>query len=146
LSIEDKYDEVRELVIMGKQRGYLLYDEVDDLLPEGVCSSDELDSVFSLLGSAGIEVIDTEQEFQDEGERDDRMDEKNGDDGNFNFGSLALDKTNDPARLYLREMGTVPLLSRESEVEIAKRIRIVRISCLPVMNPPGKGFLIKCFM
>jgi RNA polymerase primary sigma factor len=122
LSIEDKYDEVRELIILGKQRGYLLYDEVDDLLPEGICSSDELDSVFSLLGSAGIEVIDTEQEFQDEWKRDDKRDENNGEDGNFDFRSLALDKTDDPARLYFREMATVPLLSREDEVEIAKRI------------------------
>jgi hypothetical protein len=56
LSIEDKNDEVRELIIMGKERGFLLYDEVNDLLSEGVCSSDELDSVFSLFGSAGIEV------------------------------------------------------------------------------------------
>jgi RNA polymerase primary sigma factor len=122
LSIEDKYDEVRELIIMGKERGYLLYDEVDDLLPEGVCSSDELDSVFSLLDSAGIEVIDTAQEFQDEGKRDDKRDESNGEDGNFDFGSLAPDKTDDPARLYFREMTAIPLLSREDEVEIAKRI------------------------
>ena len=69
MSIEDKYDEVRELIVMGKERGYLLYDEVDDLLPEGICYSDELDSVFRLFGSAGIDVIDTEQEFQDEGKR-----------------------------------------------------------------------------
>ena len=60
MSIEDKCNEVRELIIMGKERGYFLYDEVNDLLPEGICSSDELDSVFSLLGSAGIEMIDTQ--------------------------------------------------------------------------------------
>ena len=122
MSIENKYDEVRELIIMGKERGYLLYDEVNDLLPEGICSSDELDSVFSLLGSAGIEMIDTEQKFQDEGEIDDKKDESNGDDRNFSFYPLTLDKTNDPARLYLREMGAVPLLSREGEIDIAKRI------------------------
>jgi RNA polymerase primary sigma factor len=122
LSIEDKYDEVRELIIMGKEKGYLLYDEVNDLLPEGIYSSDELDSVFSLLGSAGIAVIDTEQEFQDEGNRDDRRNQNYGDYGNFDFDSLASDRTNDPARLYLRQMGAVPLLSREGEIEIAKRI------------------------
>ena len=93
MSIEDRYDEVRELIIMGKERGYLLYDEINDSLPEGICSSDELDSIFSLFGSAGIEVIDTEQEFQDEGTRDDERDENNGKDGNFDFGSLTLDKT-----------------------------------------------------
>jgi RNA polymerase primary sigma factor len=117
LSIEEKYEEVKELILMGKERGYLLYDEVNDLLPEGICSSDELDSIFSLFGSAGIEVIDSEQKFQDDAKKD----EKRGD-GDFDFGSIALDKTNDPVRMYLREMGTVPLLSREGEVEIAKRI------------------------
>jgi len=117
LSIEEKYEEVRELILMGKERGYLLYDEVNDLLPEGICSSDELDSIFSLFGSAGIEVIDSEQKFQDDAKKA----EKRGD-GDFDFGSIALDKTNDPVRMYLREMGTVPLLSREGEVEIAKRI------------------------
>ena len=100
MSIEDKYDEVRELIIMGKERGYLLYDEVNDLLPKGICSSDELDSVFSLFGSAGIEVIDTEQEFQDEGKRDDKGDENNRDDGNFDFGSLTLDKTSEIRRVF----------------------------------------------
>jgi len=122
LSIEEKYDEVKELILMGKERGYLLYDEVNDLLPEGICSSDELDSIFSLFGSAGIEVIDTEQKFQDDGKRDDKRDEVAGEEGEFDFGALNLDKTNDPVRLYLREMGTVPLLSREGEVEIAKRV------------------------
>ena len=75
MSIEEKYDEVKELILMGKERGYLLYDEVNDLLPEGICSSDELDSIFSLFGSAGIEVIDTEQKFQDDGKRDEKREE-----------------------------------------------------------------------
>jgi RNA polymerase primary sigma factor len=122
LSIEEKYDEVKELILMGKERGYLLYDEVNDLLPEGICSSDELDSIFSLFGSAGIEVIDTEQKFQDDGKREDKREEGAGEESEFDFGALNLDKTNDPVRLYLREMGTVPLLSREGEVEIAKRV------------------------
>jgi RNA polymerase primary sigma factor len=122
LSIEEKYDEVKELILMGKERGYLLYDEVNDLLPEGVCSSDELDSIFSLFGSAGIEVIDTEQKFQDESKRDDKRGDSAGDDNEFDINAINLDKTNDPVRLYLREMGTVPLLSREGEVEIAKRV------------------------
>jgi RNA polymerase primary sigma factor len=122
LSIEEKYDEVKELILMGKERGYLLYDEVNDLLPEGICTSDELDSIFSLFGSAGIEVIDTEQKFQDDSKRDDKKEEDSGEEGEFDFAALNLDKTNDPVRLYLREMGTVPLLSREGEVEIAKRV------------------------
>jgi RNA polymerase primary sigma factor len=122
LSIEEKYDEVKELILMGKERGYLLYDEVNDLLPEGICSSDELDSIFSLFGSAGIEVIDTEQKFQDSGKRRDKRSDSSSDDNEFDINAINLDKTNDPVRLYLREMGTVPLLSREGEVEIAKRV------------------------
>ena len=122
MSIEEKYEEVKELILIGKERGYLLYDEVNDLLPEGICSSDELDSIFSLFGSAGIEVIDSEQKFQDEGKKDDKRGDEGGEDGEFEFGAITLDKTNDPVRMYLREMGTVPLLSREGEVEIAKRI------------------------
>ena len=120
MSIEDKYDEVRELIIIGKERGYLLYDEIYDLLPEDICSPEELDSIFSLFGSVGIEVIDTEQEFSDEWKRDDKKDghkEKGGDSGSF-----PLDKTNNPLRLYFREMASVPLLNREGEIEIAKRI------------------------
>ena len=130
MSIEDKYDEVKELIHMGKERGYLLYDEVNDVLPEGVCSSDELDSIFSLFGTAGIEVVDAEQKYF-EGEKRAPKEEDTAYESEFNFSSLAnLDKTNDPVRIYLREMGSVPLLNRESEVEVAKRIehgqRVIR--------------------
>jgi RNA polymerase primary sigma factor len=114
LSIEEKYDEVRQLITMGKEKGYLLYEEVNDMLPSEISSSDELDDIFSMFGSMGIEVVDSEQKFreQKEGEEGAELDLTPG----------ALDKTNDPVRMYLREMGTVPLLTREGEVEIAKRI------------------------
>jgi RNA polymerase primary sigma factor len=120
LSVEDKYDEVRELVFVGKERGYLLYDEIYNLLPEGICPSDEMDDIFSLFDSAGIDVIDAEQEFMGEWKRDGKKDAYKGRDENSDF--LALDKTNNPARLYFREMASVPLLNREGEIEIAKRI------------------------
>ena len=131
MSIEDKYDEVKELILIGKERGYLLYDEVNDVLPEGVCSSEELDSIFSLFGAAGIEVIDTEQKFFERETREAKEEEDAAADGEFSFTAINnLDKTNDPVRIYLREMGAVPLLNREGEVELAKRIehgrRIIR--------------------
>jgi RNA polymerase primary sigma factor len=114
LSIEEKYDEVRQLITMGKEKGYLLYEEVNDMLPSEISSSDELDDIFSMFGSMGIEVVDSEQKYREkaEGEEGAELDLTPG----------ALDKTNDPVRMYLREMGTVPLLTREGEVEIAKRI------------------------
>src|SRR5512132_3452197 len=114
LSIEEKYDEVRQLITMGKEKGYLLYEEVNDMLPSEISSSDDLDDIFSMFGSMGIEVVDSEQRIREpkEGEEGQELDLTPG----------ALDKTNDPVRMYLREMGTVPLLTREGEVEIAKRI------------------------
>jgi len=114
LSIEEKYDEVRQLITLGKEKGYLLYEEVNDMLPSELSSSDELDDIFSMFGSMGIEVVDSEQKYREkaEGEEGAELDLTPG----------ALDKTNDPVRMYLREMGTVPLLTREGEVEIAKRI------------------------
>src|SRR5581483_11965906 len=61
LSIEERYDEVRQLISLGKEKGYLLYDEVNELLPSEITSSDELDDLFNTFGSAGIEVIDSDQ-------------------------------------------------------------------------------------
>ncbi len=123
LSIEDKYDGVKELIAMGKEKGYLLYDEVSEALPDEVASPEDFDTIFDLIGEAGIEVIDSDQQFSgvqklgaskaadsDNGEQESEFIPEN------------LEKTNDPVRMYLREMGTVPLLTREGEVEIAKRI------------------------
>ena len=114
LTIEEKYDEVRQLITMGKEKGYLLYEEVNDLLPSDIGSSDELDDIFSMFGSMGIEVVDSEQKFREKSEEEGGVE--------LDLTPGTLDKTNDPVRMYLREMGTVPLLTREGEVEIAKRI------------------------
>jgi RNA polymerase primary sigma factor len=116
LSIEEKYDEIRQLISIGKEKGYLLYDEVNELLRSDITSSDELDDLFNTFGSAGIEVVDSEQKY-----REDKQLEP-GDDLELDLTPGVLDKTNDPVRMYLREMGTVPLLTREGEVEIARRI------------------------
>jgi RNA polymerase primary sigma factor len=122
LSIEDTHDAVRELIIMGKQRGYLLYDEINDSLPEGTCSADELDNIFSLFGSAGIEVIDPEQEFQEDGIKDAKRDENDADGEGSNFSTPSPEKTANLERHYFREMANYSLLSRQGEIEIAKRI------------------------
>src|SRR6266704_4404252 len=122
LSIEEKYDEVRQLINIGKEKGYLLYDEVNELLPSEITSSDELDDLFNTFGSAGIEVIDSDQKYlRDDVKPIDRTSE-GAEELELDLTPGALDKTNDPVRMYLREMGTVPLLTREGEVEIAKRI------------------------
>src|ERR1700687_1247142 len=121
LSIEEKYDEVRQLINIGKEKGYLLYDEVNELLPSEITSSDELDDLFNTFGSAGIEVIDADQKYLRDEKTIDRTSE-GAEEMELDLTPGALDKTNDPVRMYLREMGTVPLLTREGEVEIARRI------------------------
>ena len=121
MSIEEKYDEVRQLINIGKEKGYLLYDEVNELLPSEITSSDELDDLFNTFGSAGIEVIDSDQKYLRDEKTIDRTAE-GAEEIELDLTPGALDKTNDPVRMYLREMGTVPLLTREGEVEIARRI------------------------
>jgi len=119
LSIEERYDEVRQLIQIGKEKGYLLYDEVNEMLPSEITSSEDLDDLFNAFGSAGIEVVDSDKAYR--GDKD--FDRDGNEDGpELDLTPGALDKTNDPVRMYLREMGTVPLLTREGEVAIAKRI------------------------
>ena len=120
MSIEEKYDEVKQLIIIGKEKGYLSYDEVNELLPADITSSEELDDLFSTFGNAGIEVVESEQKYRKE-KMLGRTSERGGE-PELDLTPGALDKTNDPVRMYLREMGTVPLLTREGEVAIAKRI------------------------
>ncbi len=119
MSIEEKYDEVRQLIHVGKEKGYLLYDEVNEALPSEITSAEELDELFNAFSSAGIEVVDSDKAYR--GDKD--FDRDGNEDGpELDLTPGALDKTNDPVRMYLREMGTVPLLTREGEVAIAKRI------------------------
>ena len=120
MSIEEKYDEVRQLIQTGKEKGYLLYDEVNELLPSEVTSAEELDDLFNAFSSAGIEVVDSDKAYR--GDKDFDRDGSGEDGPELDLTPGALDKTNDPVRMYLREMGTVPLLTREGEVAIAKRI------------------------
>ncbi len=132
MSIEEKYDEVRQLISIGKEKGYLLYDEVNELLPAEITSSDELDDLFNTFGSAGIEVVDSEKTYRDE-KQFDRTGEGS-DELELDLTPGALDKTNDPVRMYLREMGTVPLLTREGEVEIARRIERGKLSVIKAIS------------
>src|SRR5260370_41239224 len=121
MSIEEKYDEVRQLINIGKEKGYLLYDEVNELLPSEITSSDELDDLFNTFGSAGIEAIDSDQKYlRDDGKPSERTTE-GAEELALDLTPAALDRTTDPARMYQREMGTSPLLTREAEGESARR-------------------------
>ena len=136
--LEEKYDEVQKLIDIGKEKGYLLYDEVSDLLPPEIsASAEDLDDLFSAFGTAGIEVIDTDdQNFAplDKIPRDKKFDGEQPEDFELDLTPGALEKTNDPVRMYLREMGTVPLLTRDGEVEIAKRIERGQLTVLKSLS------------
>src|SRR5581483_11074462 len=115
--------EVKKLIDLGKEKGYLTYDEVNDMLPADIVSPDQIDDVMSLFGEMDIEVIDSNQRVSLAGQTDELAEEEEEEkeievevDGDISG------KTGDPVRMYLREMGTVSLLSREGEVEIAKKI------------------------
>jgi RNA polymerase primary sigma factor len=128
LALEEKYDQVRQLIAMGKERGYLLYDEVNDILPAEVHSSEEIDDLLSTFERYGIDVYEDLSSAKaalaaGETEGAEPKEEQPGaEDGDLDLSPGTLEKTNDPVRMYLREMGTVPLLTREGEVAIAKRI------------------------
>ena len=130
--LEEKYDAVRQLIAIGKERGYLLYDEVNDSLPAEVHSSEEIDDLLTTFERNGIEIYEDAASAKaaravevsvEHGDRDAIKDELHGEEGSdLDLTPGSLEKTNDPVRMYLREMGTVPLLTREGEVTIAKRI------------------------
>jgi RNA polymerase primary sigma factor len=129
LALEEKYDQVRQLIAMGKERGYLLYDEVNDILPPEVHSSEEIDDLLSTFERNGIDVYEDLASAKaalaaaDSPEPTEiKESEGASEDGDLDLSPGTLEKTNDPVRMYLREMGTVPLLTREGEVAIAKRI------------------------
>jgi len=132
LSLEDRFDEVRQLIIIGKEKGYLLYDEVNDLLPADLTSSPEdLDELMSVFGAAGIDLVDSEKGYREREGMERGEGPAAGEEGmELDLTPGALDKTNDPVRMYLREMGTVPLLTREGEVAIAKRIEQGKLSVI----------------
>jgi RNA polymerase primary sigma factor len=113
VAIDEKLGRFKQLMDTGKSKGYVLYDEVNELLPEDYSGGRQLDDLLTELDGAGVEILEEPKlEKLEEGEE---------------FVDLELaqdfsDKTNDPVRMYLREMGTVPLLTREGEIELAKRI------------------------
>jgi len=114
-----KMTEVNRLISMGKEKGYLTYEEVNDVLPPDIVSAEQIDDIMMLFGEMDIELVETGQKSQ---KVTLAMEEKEGMEGEFKFEEEALISSDDPVRLYLKEMGTVPLLTREGEVEIAKRI------------------------
>jgi RNA polymerase primary sigma factor len=119
LATNEKFDDdITNLIETGKEKGYLTYGDVNDMMPEDISTSpDDLDDLITTIGTQGIDLLDAPKFGSD---KDFELEE--GEDVELDLTPGTLEKTNDPVRMYLREMGTVPLLTREGEVEIAKRI------------------------
>jgi RNA polymerase primary sigma factor len=116
-------DEVKKLISLGEEKGFLTYDDVNDLLPSDIISSEQIDDIIMLFGERNIDIIDT-----DKGEKivlkkasEESLETKEEEEELSVLFSLA-GKTGDPVKMYLREMGLVSLLNREGEIEIAKKI------------------------
>ncbi len=115
VALEDKFEGLQRLVQLGKEKGYVLYDEVSEVLPGDLPGGNELEDVLAGLDVAGIEILEEPKDF------DKKLDESE-EPLDLDLPAGIGEKVNDPVRMYLREMGTVPLLTREGEVEIARRI------------------------
>ncbi|MCL6506923.1 MAG: sigma-70 family RNA polymerase sigma factor, partial [Bryobacteraceae bacterium] len=115
MAIDERRSRLKQLTDAGKRKGYLLYDELNEVLPDDLASEADLDDLLAGLDSAGVELLeeprlDYDRKLEDAEELEE-----------FDYGEFT-DKTNDPMRMYLREMGAVPLLTREGEIELARRI------------------------
>ena len=129
MAIEDKFDEISKLVHVGKKQAFRPEEESGEMLPGDLHSTDDLDELLTSFGRRpGVEPI--EEPREGEGERPAGDEEEL----ELDLTPGALEKTNDPVRMYLREMGTVPLLTREGEVEIAKRIERGQLRVLKALS------------
>jgi RNA polymerase primary sigma factor len=115
VAADERYSRFQKLIDLGKQKGYVLYDDVTEVLPEELHSGPELDDLLVGLDEAGVDLLE-----------EPKLDEKKHDDGEelaeAELATESAEKTNDPVRMYLREMGSVSLLTREGEIELARRI------------------------
>jgi RNA polymerase primary sigma factor len=127
---------LKKLIARAKKRGYITYDQLNEALPQDQMSSDQLEDVMSALNEMGVNIVENDDAGEDEQPQDDSADEEvvGVDDGDGDAPQLhtaapkkeTIDRTDDPVRMYLREMGAVELLSREGEIAIAKRIEAGR--------------------
>ena len=121
---EKKVDDVKNLIDLGKEKGFLTYEEVNDVLPPDVTSPEVIDDIMVLFSDMDIEILDSESAEKRAAKKksESASQEKGGSETISSFDDSTYGKTDDPMRMYLREMGQIPLLSREGEIAIAKRI------------------------
>ncbi len=113
-------EDVEKIIALGRQKGFVTYDQVNDLLPEGVSSSEDIDRIFDILGDEDIQIVESEDEAAAEAEKDAaKREEENLLEAAAEEQVFPLD---DPVKMYLKQMGSISLLSREEEIELARKI------------------------
>lgn len=140
---EDTFDHVDQLIMLGKERGYLLFEEVNDMMPPDITSPEEINDLLSTFERYGIKMyedvsaakaaasaLDAGETLETEAKEEDAPAQE----AELDLTPDLINKTNDPVRIYLREMGTVPLLTREGEVALAKRIERGRLLVLKTIT------------
>ena len=133
-----RLEEIKKLIALGKEKGRLTYEEVNNLLPEEVTSSEEIDQILTILGNENIEIVDAEEtkpvlERDDKEEKEEKAEEEEADapDGGLEEkteeepveATPRAARVDDPVRMYLRQMGQISLLTREQELRLAKEIK-----------------------
>ncbi|MBF0453601.1 MAG: RNA polymerase sigma factor RpoD [Magnetococcales bacterium] len=148
---DSREDHMKQLIVRGKERGFLTYDEINDALPSNFNSEDQIEGVYSILDEMGIKVTEKNESESpseelvkpDESEEIDEVKSKEARKGiESSIEDIDLGKTDDPVRMYLREMGSVDLLTREGEIVIAKRIEAGRNDILEAISDSAITFRI----
>src|SRR6184192_3415476 len=145
MAIEEKDDVMDRLLQLGGDKKFLSYDDLNRELPDNVVSPDDIEDVLQKLDASNIHVADSDERLIEQAAAIPVEDDEADEDLELDLSAGALEKTNDPVRLYLREMGVVPLLTREGEVAIAKRIERGQIKTQKAISrsPIAVGELIK---
>ncbi len=117
---------LKKLIAKGKERGFLTYDEINNAIPAEEHSSDQIEDAMSAITDSGVQLVDNADDVSDEPEAKEEKNEDEEYEGKGNISDDDTGRTDDPVRMYLREMGSVELLSREGEIAIAKRIEAGR--------------------
>src|SRR6195952_576134 len=117
---------VKRLIARGRERGYITFDELNAVLPPDQMSSEQIEDVMAMLSEMGIQVVENEDNEETETPREEKKEDAEEETPTGNADEESLGRTDDPVRMYLREMGSVELLSREGEIAIAKRIEAGR--------------------
>jgi RNA polymerase primary sigma factor len=130
LDRDERNEKIKELVKLANEQGYLTYGDINDVLPGNILSPDELDDILILLRGVEIEIIDASEvdRFKRESAEEEKEQQK---------ADSRLDILDDPVRMYLKQMGQVPLLTREQEVEISKRIETAENHVKQIINNFG---------